>query len=159
MRFFASLRDIVLSPKQAGDPLNYFIYPYVEVDGKEYAPPEISANMVVDLLGPIALTGRPPSLQPCGDEGNDHPAAHGLLVASDEFCDLECSHQSVGQSAAHVRGVGSASRDGASAAPAVRSLSVQGVHQSTRLPCKSYFAPWSSNWWLISWPMTAPIPP
>ena len=34
-----------------------------------------------------------------------------------------------------------------------------GVHQSSRLPCRSYFAPWSSNWWLISCPMTAPMPP
>lgn len=29
-------RDITLVPKQSGKPLNYFIYPYVEVDGKEY---------------------------------------------------------------------------------------------------------------------------
>lgn len=29
-------RDIDLEPRQAGGPLNYFIYPYVEVDGKEY---------------------------------------------------------------------------------------------------------------------------
>jgi transglutaminase-like putative cysteine protease len=29
-------RDLTLSPKQAGEPLNYFIYPYVEVDGKPY---------------------------------------------------------------------------------------------------------------------------
>jgi transglutaminase-like putative cysteine protease len=29
-------RDLRLSPKQAGDPLNYFVYPYVEVDGKPY---------------------------------------------------------------------------------------------------------------------------
>jgi uncharacterized protein (TIGR03000 family) len=29
-------RDITLVPKQAGDPLNYFVYPYVEVDGKAY---------------------------------------------------------------------------------------------------------------------------
>src|SRR5579864_8736445 len=38
-------------------------------------------------------------------------AADGLLVAADEFCDLEGSHQSVGQSAASARGVDSASRD------------------------------------------------
>jgi transglutaminase-like putative cysteine protease len=30
-------RDIVLSPRQAGEPLNYFVYPYVEVDGKPHA--------------------------------------------------------------------------------------------------------------------------
>ncbi|HLH09138.1 MAG TPA: transglutaminase-like domain-containing protein [Terriglobales bacterium] len=29
-------RDIVLSPAQAGEPLNYFVYPYVEVGGKTY---------------------------------------------------------------------------------------------------------------------------
>jgi len=29
-------RDVVLSPKQDGAPLNYFVYPYVEVDGKPY---------------------------------------------------------------------------------------------------------------------------
>ena len=27
-------RDIVLNPKQAGGPLNYFIYPYAEIDGE-----------------------------------------------------------------------------------------------------------------------------
>ena len=29
-------RDLTLQPKQAGGPLNYFIYPYVEVDGKPF---------------------------------------------------------------------------------------------------------------------------
>ncbi|MEA2691476.1 MAG: hypothetical protein QOJ16_863 [Acidobacteriota bacterium] len=29
-------RDLVLAPRQAGAPLNYFVYPYVEVDGKPY---------------------------------------------------------------------------------------------------------------------------
>jgi transglutaminase-like putative cysteine protease len=29
-------RDLRLEPKQAGPPLNYFVYPYVEVSGKEY---------------------------------------------------------------------------------------------------------------------------
>jgi hypothetical protein len=31
---FSKGRDIVLEPPQAGDPLNFFIYPHVEVDGK-----------------------------------------------------------------------------------------------------------------------------
>jgi len=31
---FSEGRDIILEPKQAGEPLNYFIYPYVEVDGQ-----------------------------------------------------------------------------------------------------------------------------
>jgi hypothetical protein len=29
-------RDLNLSPVQNGKPLNYFVYPYVEVDGQEY---------------------------------------------------------------------------------------------------------------------------
>ncbi len=29
-------RDLVLDPPQAGEPLNYFVYPYVEVDGKPW---------------------------------------------------------------------------------------------------------------------------
>jgi len=33
---FTRGRDIVLSPKQDGEPLNFFVYPYVEVDGKEW---------------------------------------------------------------------------------------------------------------------------
>jgi hypothetical protein len=33
---FTQGRDLKLSPAQDGAPLNYFIYPYVEVDGKEY---------------------------------------------------------------------------------------------------------------------------
>lgn len=33
---FSTGRDITLSPKQDGPPLNYFVYPYVEVDGKVY---------------------------------------------------------------------------------------------------------------------------
>jgi transglutaminase-like putative cysteine protease len=31
---FSTGRDITLSPKQDGAPLNYFVYPYVEIDGK-----------------------------------------------------------------------------------------------------------------------------
>jgi transglutaminase-like putative cysteine protease len=33
---FSTGRDIELSPKQDGPALNYFVYPYVEVDGKPY---------------------------------------------------------------------------------------------------------------------------
>ena len=33
---FSTGRDITLVPKQDGEPLNFFIYPYVEVDGTEY---------------------------------------------------------------------------------------------------------------------------
>ena len=34
---FTQGRDLKLTPAQDGPPLNYFVYPYVEVDGKEYA--------------------------------------------------------------------------------------------------------------------------
>ena len=34
---FTQGRDLKLSPAQDGAPLNYFVYPYVEVAGKEYA--------------------------------------------------------------------------------------------------------------------------
>ncbi|MGA8865454.1 MAG: transglutaminase-like domain-containing protein [Candidatus Sulfotelmatobacter sp.] len=34
---FSMGRDLRLSPPQDGKPLNYFVYPYVEVEGKEYA--------------------------------------------------------------------------------------------------------------------------
>ena len=30
-------RDLVLTPKQQGNPLNYFVYPYAELDGKPLA--------------------------------------------------------------------------------------------------------------------------
>jgi transglutaminase-like putative cysteine protease len=33
---FTAGRDLELTPKQDGKPLNYFVYPYVEVAGKEY---------------------------------------------------------------------------------------------------------------------------
>ncbi len=33
---FTQGRDLTLTPAQDGAPLNYFIYPYVEVGGKEY---------------------------------------------------------------------------------------------------------------------------
>jgi len=33
---FTMGRDLVLSPPQSGEPLNYFVYPYVEINGKKY---------------------------------------------------------------------------------------------------------------------------
>ena len=35
-------RDIVLEPPQKGEPLNYFVYPYVEIDGTPYTNVEFS---------------------------------------------------------------------------------------------------------------------
>src|ERR1700691_5653188 len=34
---FSMGRDLRLSPRQNGKPLNYFVYPYVEVDGQEFS--------------------------------------------------------------------------------------------------------------------------
>ena len=31
---FTKGRDLVLTPRQKGDPLNYFVYPYLEIDGR-----------------------------------------------------------------------------------------------------------------------------
>jgi transglutaminase-like putative cysteine protease len=39
---FSSGRDLDLVPKQDGPPLNFFVYPYVEVDGKLYAADKVS---------------------------------------------------------------------------------------------------------------------
>jgi hypothetical protein len=33
---FSLGRDLTLKPKQDGSPLNFFIYPYAEVDGKPF---------------------------------------------------------------------------------------------------------------------------
>ena len=42
---FTTGRDIVLEPKQEGPPLNYFVYPYVEVDGKPLAKDNIKLKL------------------------------------------------------------------------------------------------------------------
>jgi len=34
---FTKGRDVLLAPQQKGDPLNYFVYPYTEIDGKPVA--------------------------------------------------------------------------------------------------------------------------
>jgi transglutaminase-like putative cysteine protease len=38
---FSNGRDLTLEPKQDGKPLNFFVYPFVEVDGKPHAPDKI----------------------------------------------------------------------------------------------------------------------
>ena len=38
---FTTGRDIQLVPKQDGPPLNYFVYPYVEVNGKPWPKSKI----------------------------------------------------------------------------------------------------------------------
>jgi hypothetical protein len=39
---FSTGRDLDLVPRQAGPPLNFFVYPYVEVDGKPYPAEKIA---------------------------------------------------------------------------------------------------------------------
>lgn len=34
---FSTGRDLLLTPRQKGSPVNYFVYPYVEVDGKPFS--------------------------------------------------------------------------------------------------------------------------
>jgi transglutaminase-like putative cysteine protease len=41
---FSTGRDLELVPKQDGPPLNFFVYPYVEVDGKPYAADKVSGK-------------------------------------------------------------------------------------------------------------------
>ncbi len=55
-------RDEVLTPKQQGDPLNYFVYPYAEVDGKPYANIE-TAYSYQDLARSLA-SSLPPEPRP-----------------------------------------------------------------------------------------------
>jgi transglutaminase-like putative cysteine protease len=43
---FSMGRDLELSPPQAGKPLNYFVYPYVEVDGQEYPNVSLAFSFV-----------------------------------------------------------------------------------------------------------------
>lgn len=42
---FSKGRDVVLEPKQAGDPLNYFIFPYVEVNGKPWPQEKVQLDI------------------------------------------------------------------------------------------------------------------
>jgi len=51
---FSMGRDLRLNPTQDGKPLNYFVYPYVEVDGQEY--PNVSlAFSFADVGANVAL--------------------------------------------------------------------------------------------------------
>jgi hypothetical protein len=42
---FTQGRDLTLVPKQAGEPLNFFIYPYVEVDGKAWPTEKVKLEV------------------------------------------------------------------------------------------------------------------
>ena len=45
---FSTGRDITLVPKQAGPPLNYFVYPYVEVNGKPLSRDQIKLRFAFE---------------------------------------------------------------------------------------------------------------
>lgn len=51
---FSSGRDLELVPRQAGEPLNFFVYPYVEVDGKPYPAEKIQRKFSFKDLVPNA---------------------------------------------------------------------------------------------------------
>jgi transglutaminase-like putative cysteine protease len=50
---FTMGRDLRLNPPQAGKPLNYFVYPYVEVDGREYSNVSLAFSFA-DVGGTVA---------------------------------------------------------------------------------------------------------
>lgn len=50
---FTMGRDLQLNPAQAGKPLNYFVYPYVEVDGQEYSNVSLAFSFA-DTEGTVA---------------------------------------------------------------------------------------------------------
>jgi transglutaminase-like putative cysteine protease len=53
---FSTGRDVTLSPKQDGPALNYFVYPYVEVDGKPYE--KLDKQFSFEQTAPAARTKR-----------------------------------------------------------------------------------------------------
>jgi transglutaminase-like putative cysteine protease len=48
---FSTGRDLTLEPKQDGPPLNFFIYPYVEVDGKPYPADKVEKKFTYQDVG------------------------------------------------------------------------------------------------------------
>jgi hypothetical protein len=48
-------RDLMLNPKQDGEPLNYFVYPYVEVGGRAF--PNVSTDFSFADVGSIGRSG------------------------------------------------------------------------------------------------------
>ena len=50
---FSTGRDLELVPKQAGPPLNFFVYPYVEVDGKPYPADKVKRSFPLQGRGEV----------------------------------------------------------------------------------------------------------
>ncbi|HEY6373637.1 MAG TPA: transglutaminase-like domain-containing protein [Candidatus Sulfotelmatobacter sp.] len=51
---FSMGRDLRLNPAQDGKPLNYFVYPYVEVDGQEYSNVSLAFSFA-DVAATVAM--------------------------------------------------------------------------------------------------------
>ena len=51
-------RDLTLKPKQQGEPLNYLIYPYAEIDGKPFASVERSFSYRDQTAAPASGVGK-----------------------------------------------------------------------------------------------------
>jgi uncharacterized protein (TIGR03000 family) len=47
---FTTGRDQILTPRQAGKPLNFFVYPYVEVDGQPYPAEKVQREFAYEDL-------------------------------------------------------------------------------------------------------------
>jgi hypothetical protein len=56
---FSTGRDIDLVPKQNGKPLNFFVYPYVEVDGKPYPAEKVQRSFQYKDLPQSNSEGQP----------------------------------------------------------------------------------------------------
>lgn len=50
---FTMGRDLVLKPRQHGEPLNYLIYPYVEIDGQPLPPAQVRNQFEYADAGPV----------------------------------------------------------------------------------------------------------
>jgi hypothetical protein len=53
---FSMGRDLQLTPAQDGDRLNYFVYPYVEMDGKTYSNVSLNFSFAEDTAKPSEVS-------------------------------------------------------------------------------------------------------
>jgi hypothetical protein len=44
-------RDLVLTPRQSGDPVNFLIYPYVEIDGRPLPEEQVKTQFEYMAVG------------------------------------------------------------------------------------------------------------
>jgi transglutaminase-like putative cysteine protease len=55
---FSMGRDLQLTPAQDGDRLNYFVYPYVEMDGKAYSNVSLNFSFADQGVKPTTVAGK-----------------------------------------------------------------------------------------------------